>query len=106
MNANPEPATPSAACQHHARFEPEVVFDLIRPIEVIVESMVAELHGRDFRQTGERTHFILAVDRTLLVREPWSRVVPVNVREALVSRVLRTYWWSQGGVLDTSQAAG
>ena len=103
MNTLPAPAPDPAPlpCSAPARFEPENVVDLLRPIESIIESVARDFQGQDLCQAEARSRFIVTVDRVLLAREPWSQIVPVNIREALVARLLRTYWWGQGGVLDT-----
>jgi hypothetical protein len=96
---------PKPCCASHDRFQPEDVFDLLRPIETIVSTLANEYHGQDLRQKEVRTSFIIAADQKLLDRVPWSRVVPPSLREALVGRVLRTYWWGQGGVLEPVSGA-
>ena len=105
MNAvsPPEPATHD--CASHASFQPEAVSDLVRPIERAIESVAREFHGLDLRQAQVRRQFIVTVDQSLLSREPWSRIVPTSIREALVARILRTYWCGQRGMLVTEAEA-
>jgi hypothetical protein len=103
--STPTPASTPRCTNHHERFQPEDVFDLLRPIENIVSTLANEYHGQDLRQKEVRSSFIGAADQALLDRVPWSRIVPPSLREALVGRVLRTYCWGQGGVLEPMPGA-
>lgn len=105
MTAVPPSNPPPTPTITYGRFQPETVFDLLRPIEGIIEIVAREHHGVDLRQAEARKQFIAHVDQALLAREPSAHVVPPTLREALVARLLRTFWWGQGGVLETESTA-
>lgn len=71
------------------RFHPDVVADLVKPIRTIVESLAYELDSHDLSRAEIHTRWVRSVDQALLRREPWCKVVPGTLREALISRLLR-----------------
>lgn len=72
-----------------ARFHPDVVADLIKPVTTIVESLAYELDSHDLSRPDIHARWVRSVDQALLRREPWCKVVPGTLREALISRLLR-----------------
>lgn len=89
-------ATPVPSAAVHALFEPEAVSALLSPMETLIEAKCFDFRSEDLRQPETRRRFVQAVDEALVACEPWCQRVPASVREALVSRLLRTCCHSHG----------
>ena len=72
-------------------FQVDTVADLLGPVADIVEGLINDIRPQDLGQSDVRSRIIAGADNALLQRVAWAVRVPNNVRQAVISRVLRGY---------------